>query len=64
MTKIILTYELLEQQVTKTYIVNHLGVSRRTVIRWAQEIEKHGSLDNDSVFACASEAEKKRGQTA
>ncbi len=46
MTKIILTYELLEQKGSKTHIANHIGVSRRTVIRWAQGIERHGSLDN------------------
>lgn len=46
MTKIILAYELLEQQIPKTHIAEHLGVSRRTVIRWAQEIKRHGSLDN------------------
>jgi transposase len=46
MNKIILAYELLEQQVPKTHIAEHLGVSRRTVIRWSQEIRRHGSLDN------------------
>lgn len=44
MTKIIVAYELLEQQIPKSHIAKHLGVSRRTVIRWSQAIEKHGSL--------------------
>ncbi|MBT3322708.1 MAG: transposase [Anaerolineae bacterium] len=45
MTKIIIAYELLEEGVSKSHIAKHLGVSRRTIIRWAQAIEKHGSLD-------------------
>jgi transposase len=44
-TKIVIAYELLTQEVPKSHIANHLGISRRTVIRWAQAIEKHGSLE-------------------
>ncbi len=44
MTKIILAYELLEKNVSKSQIAKHLDVSRRTVIRWSQAIEKHGGL--------------------
>lgn len=45
MTKITLAWELLEQGVPKSHIAKHLGVSRRTVIRWAQGIEQHGGLE-------------------
>ena len=45
MTKIILAYELLEKDVSKSHIAKYLSVSRRTIIRWSQAIEKHGSLD-------------------
>jgi len=45
MTKIILAYELLEQGISKASIAERLNVSRRTVIRWAQAIEQHGSLE-------------------
>jgi transposase len=45
MTKIILAHELLEAGVSKSHTAQHLGVSRRTVIRWSQAIEKQGSLD-------------------
>ena len=45
MTKIILAYELLEETVSKSHIAKHLGVSRRTIIRWSKAIEEHGSLD-------------------
>jgi len=45
MTKIILAYELLEENVPKGQIAKHLGISRRTVIRWSQEINKHGNLE-------------------
>ena len=44
MTKIILAYELLEQGVSKRHIAKYLSVSRRTIIRWSQAIEEHGSL--------------------
>ena len=30
---------------SKSHIAQHLGASRRTVIRWSQAIEQHGSLD-------------------
>lgn len=45
MTKIILAHELLEQGMSKTRIAEKLQVSRRTVIRWAQAIERYGSLE-------------------
>ena len=45
MTKIILAYELLGEGVSKSHIAKHLGVSRRTIIRWSKAIEEHGSLD-------------------
>ena len=45
MTKIILAHELLEAGISKGNIAKHLGVSRRTIIRWSQATEKHGSLD-------------------
>jgi len=45
MTKIILAHELLEAGVSKSHVAIHLGVTRRTIIRWSQAIEKHGSLD-------------------
>ena len=44
MTKIILAYELMEEGVSKSHIAKYLGVSRRTIIRWSQGIERHGSL--------------------
>lgn len=44
MTKIILAHELLEAGVSKSHVAKHLGVTRRTIIRWSQAIEKHGSL--------------------
>lgn len=45
MTKIILAHELLEAGVSKSHVAKHLGVTRRTIIRWSQAIEKHNSLD-------------------
>ena len=45
MTKIILAHELLEAGVSKSHVAKHLGVTRRTIIRWSQVIEKHNSLD-------------------
>ena len=45
MTKIIIACELLEEGISKSHIAKHLGVSRRTIIRWEQSIEKHGGLD-------------------
>ena len=45
MTKIILAYELLAEGISKSHIAKHLGVSRRTIIRWAKAIKEHGSLD-------------------
>jgi len=44
MTKIILAHELLEAGVSKSHVAQHIGVSRRTVIRWSQAIEQHGGL--------------------
>ena len=45
MTKIILAHELLEQGISQGHVAERLGVSRRTVIRWSQAIQKQGSLD-------------------
>jgi len=45
MTKIILAHELLEAGVSKSHVAKHLGVTRRTIIRWSQATEKLGSLD-------------------
>jgi len=45
MTKITTAWELLEQGIPKSHIAKHLIVSRRTIIRWSQAIETHGSLD-------------------
>ena len=45
MTKIILAHELLEEGVSKSHIAKHLGISRRTIIRWSQAIEKQGNLE-------------------
>ena len=45
MTKIILAYELLKEGVSKSHIAKHLGVSRRTIIRWSQAIEEQGSFE-------------------
>ena len=45
MTKIILAHELLTEGISKSHIAKHLGVSRRTIIRWAQAIDRHGGLD-------------------
>jgi len=44
MTKIILAHELLKEGVSKSQIAKHLGLSRRTIIRWSQAIQEHGSL--------------------
>jgi transposase len=44
MTKIVLAHELLEAGMSKRHIAQQLGVSRRTIIRWSQAIEKHGTL--------------------
>lgn len=45
MTKIILASELLEAGLSKRRIAKRLGISRRTVIRWAQAIEVYGDLE-------------------
>ncbi len=45
MTKIILAHELLEEGLNKSHIAKHLDVSRRTIIRWSQAIDSHGSLE-------------------
>lgn len=45
MTKIVLAHELLQQGISKVRVAKRLQVSRRTVIRWAQAIEQHGSLE-------------------
>ncbi len=44
MTKIAIAWELLEQEIPKSHIAKHLGVSRRTIIRWSQAIQEHGDL--------------------
>lgn len=44
MTKIILAQEMLEQGMTQSSVAERLGISRRTVIRWAEAIERHGDL--------------------
>ena len=46
MTKIILVYELLEQNVPKSRIAKWLGISRRTVVRWSQTFQEHGGPDS------------------
>ena len=46
MMKIMLAHELLGQGISKKRIAARLQVSRRTVIRWAQAIEQHDSLEN------------------
>jgi len=46
MTKITIAWELLEQGISKSHIAKHLGVSRRTIIRWSQAIQEHGSLQS------------------
>ena len=45
MTKIVLAHELLEQGISKVRIAERPQVSRRTVIRWAQAIEQHSSVE-------------------
>jgi transposase len=50
MTRIILAHELLEAGVSKSHIVQRLGVSRRTINRWSQAIEKCGSLSAFLVY--------------
>ena len=46
MTKITIAWELLEQGIPKSHIAKHLGVSRRTTIRWSQAIQAHGDLQS------------------
>ena len=43
-TKITLAWELLEQGLPKGHIAKHLGLSRRTVIRWSQAFKQYGNL--------------------
>ena len=45
MTKIVLAYELLKKNIPKSHIAKDLEISRRTVIRWSQAIEKHGGIN-------------------
>lgn len=45
MSKIILAHELLEEGLNKNHIAKHLDVSRRTIIRWSQAIDRHGNLE-------------------
>jgi len=46
MTKITIAWELLEQGIPKSHIAKHLGISRRTIIRWSQAIQAHGDLQS------------------
>ena len=46
MTKITIAWELLEQGISKSHVARHLGVSRRTIIRWSQAIQEHGNLQS------------------
>ena len=46
MTKITIAWELLEQGLPKSHVARHLGVSRRTIIRWSQAIQEHGNLQS------------------
>lgn len=46
MTRIAIAWELLEQGIAKSHIANHLGVSRRTIIRWSQAIREHDDLQS------------------
>ena len=41
-----MAWELLEQGIPKSHIAKHLGVSRRTIIRWSQAIQGHGDLQS------------------
>jgi len=45
MTKIILAHELLEEGINKSHIAKHLDVSRRTIIRMSQILDRHSSLE-------------------
>ena len=45
MTKMILAHELAKQGVSQTCVAERLGISRRTVIRWAQAVQEHGNLE-------------------
>ena len=64
MTKITLAWELLEQGVSKTHIGQHLGISRRTVIRWSQGFERYGDLptflDSYQQAKCGPRRKRKR----
>ena len=66
MTKITLACELLEQGISKSHIAKHLGVSRRTIIRWSQAIEKHGDLQSflDDYQQAKKGSRKKRKTNA
>jgi transposase InsO family protein len=45
-SKIVLVWDLLEQSVPKERIANHVGVHRRTIIRWHQGILEAGGIEN------------------
>ena len=66
MTKIILAYDLLQEGVPKSHIAQHLGVSRRTIIRWSKAIEEQGSLDTflESYSQAKKGSRKKRKKDA
>ena len=63
MTKIILAHELLEVGLNKSHIAKHLDVSRRSIIRWSQAIDRHGSLKaflvNNSNFSISPKIRNK-----
>jgi len=46
MTKITITWQLLEQGIPKSHIAKHLRVFRWTIIRWSQAIQEHGDLQD------------------
>lgn len=46
MTKIMLAHELLEQGLSQGVVAQRLGISRRTVLRWAQGIQQQGDLQS------------------
>ena len=45
-SKIILAWDLLQQEVPKGRIADYLGVHRRTIIRWHQGIKQAGGIEN------------------
>lgn len=45
-TKIALAWDMIQQETPKRRIADHLGIHRRTVIRWHQGIKQTGSLED------------------